>query len=91
MRKIMGVKASHNPAITQEAIGVLKAMARGEGGWLEAARRLALAVLEGSPVVRLAVEVLQGGEHVEARVADLCEAVLLQENATGGREGREAG
>lgn len=68
--------ADHNPAITRAAIGTLKALAKGDPEWSEHAQQLAEFVLS-APAARLALAVLAGGEHAEARATELAELVLL--------------
>ncbi len=80
--------SSSNPAVTRASIDGLRALARGDArGALRLAGPIAAGVL-ADPIVRAALAVQTGGEHVEARLAELFEAVLASADQVG--EGKAA-
>lgn len=84
----VGAGASEARSLTAaDPVAVLHAVARGDA---ETARTmghaLALQVV-GSEAVRLAFDVLRGGEFVDARIVELCEVVLGAEGGAAVKRG----
>ena len=68
-------------------VDVLRALARGDAARArEGGRELAEQLL-GSRLVRLAQQVVEGGPHVDARIVELCEAMLDEAAAAARRTG----
>jgi hypothetical protein len=69
-----------------DAVEVLRALAAGDAEVARAGgRRLAAQVMSGR-LVHLAQQVLEGGTFIDARIAELCDAVLAQQAASAGRK-----
>jgi integrase len=68
-------RSTHNPAITQQAEYVLRAIAEGRDGWQHLGVALAETVHE-EPATALALDVLDGDGPLEARVTALAAEVL---------------
>ena len=63
-------------------------MARGDAEAAREGGRELAELLAGTPLMRLVLEVLEGGEFLDMRIAELCEALL--DAGVGADRGREA-
>lgn len=70
---VLGASGNQRQA---DPVEVLRALARGDGEAARAGGRALAEQVLASAVVVAAVEVLRGGEHVDRRIAELCERVL---------------
>lgn len=83
--EIQGLTGANDQQGTNpDAVEILRALARGDAQTARAGGRELAERVMGSRLVRLARQVLEGGPFIDARIVELCGAVLDQEDEAAG-------